>query len=133
MYRKIVYTVACGLLFLSSSGLANASEKFDYIDLKNAFTGKTVEGKILKSNTNYKMYFHPSGSLVRLNNESNPEKGKWSINSKNELCLNFDSEACHKLIKRTDESFDLYNQNGDLELTIVKVILGNPDKLKPVQ
>ena len=131
MYKKMIYAVACGLLLFFSMGLSHAEENIDYFDVKVAFTGNTMEGKIIKRDTNYKMYLHPSGKLIRHDNKDNLEKGMWHINSKDELCLTFDSKECHSVKQRGDGRFDLYNQNDELELTIVKVTLGNPDKMKP--
>ena len=131
MYKKVIYTAAYCLLSFFLMGLSHAEESIDHNEVKISFTGNTVEGKIIQRDTNYKMYFHPSGKLIRLDSKDNSEKGIWHVNNKNELCLKFSSEACLTIKKRGDGMFDLHNQNSDLELTIVKVILGNPDKMKP--
>lgn len=130
MYKKIIYTAAYCFLSLFLIGLSHAEENIGHSEVKIIFTGNTVEGKIIRRDTNYKMYLHPSGKLIRLDSKDGLERGLWYINSDNELCLTFDSEECYSINKRSEGRFDLHNQNGDLELTIVKVILGNPDKMK---
>ena len=132
MCKKIIYVAAHCLFFFIAIGLSHAEEGIDHNEVKLDFTGNTLEGKIIKRDTSYKMYLHPSGKLIRLDSKDSLERGSWYIKSNNELCLTFDSEKCFTVNKRSEGRFDLHNQNGDLELTIVKVILGNPDKMKPL-
>ena len=132
MYKKIIYATACSSLLLFSIDLSHAEKNIDHSEVKVAFTGNTIEGKIIKRDTSYKMYLHPSGKLIRLDSKDSLERGSWYINSDNELCLTFDSEECYTINKRSEGQFNLHNQNGGLELTIVKVILGNPDKMNPL-
>jgi hypothetical protein len=132
MCKKITYAVAHCLLLFIAIGLSHAEEGIDHNEVKISFTGNTLEGKIIKRDTNYKMYLHPSGKLIRLDSKDSLERGSWYINSDNELCLTFDSEECYSINKRSEGQFHLRNRNGALELTIVKVILGNPDKMKPL-
>lgn len=132
MCKKITYAAAHFLLLFFVIGLSHAEEGVDHNEVKISFIGNTLEGKIIKRGTNYKMYLHPSGKLIRLDSKDSLEKGSWRINSISELCLTFDSEECYSINKRSEGQFDLRNRNGALELTIVKVILGNPDKMKPL-
>lgn len=132
MCKKITYVAAHCLLLLFVIGLSHAEEGIDHNEVKVSFTGNTLEGKIIKRDTNYKMYLHPSGKLIRLDSKDSLEKGSWYINSNNELCLTFESEECYSINKHSEGQFDLRNQNGALELTIVKVILGNPGKMNPL-
>ena len=132
MCKKFTYAAAHCLLFFIAIGPLHAEEGIDRNEVKNSFTGNTIEGKIVKRDTSYKMYLHPSGKLIRLDSKDHLEKGTWYISNDNELCLTFDSEECYTINKRSEGQFDLHNQNGGLELTIVKVILGNPDKMNPL-
>ena len=132
MCKKITYVAAHCLFFFIAIGLSHAEEGNDQNEVKLDFTGNTLEGKIIKRDTSYKMYLHPSGKLIRLDSKDSLVRGSWYINSNNDLCLTFDSEKCFTVNKRSEGRFDLHNQKGDLELTIVKVILGNPDKMKPL-
>ena len=132
MCKKITYAVAHCLLLFFVIGLSHAEEAIDNNEVKISFTGNTLEGKIIKRDTSYKMYLHPSGKLIRQDSKDSLERGSWYINSDNELCLTFDSEECYTINKRSEGQFDLHNRNGGLELTIVKVILGNPDKMNPL-
>ena len=134
MCKKSIYVVTTCLLFFSVMGLSHAKEKIDaeekteITDLRLIITGNTVEGKIVKSQASYKIYFHPSGKLVRHNAKANVEKGSWRISNKTDLCIKFAAEKCHTAKKRGDGQFDLYSPNGELIFTIDKVILGNPNK-----
>ena len=134
MYKKSIYVVTYCLLSLLVMGLSHAEEKIDakekteITDLRLIITGNTVEGKIIKSHTRYKIYFHPSGKLLRHDSKANVEKGDWRISKKDYLCIKFAAEKCHTVKKRGDGQFDLYGPNGELIFTIDKVILGNPNK-----
>jgi len=113
------------------TALSHAEESFDQNEVKIIFTGNTVAGKIIKRDVDYKMYLHPSGKLIRHDGEGNLERGTWHISNDYELCLTFAAEECCTVTKRGDDMYDLHNHKGDLELTIDKVMLGNPDKMKP--
>ena len=128
MYKKSIYVTTYCLLSLLVMSFSYAEEKIEQTDLRLTFTGNTVEGKIIKSNTSYKLYFHPSGKLVRHNSKATVEKGNWRISKKDDLCIKFAAEKCHTVKKQGDGEFDLYGPNGELIFTINKVILGNPNK-----
>jgi len=134
MYKKSIDVVIFCLLSFLVVGLSHAEErpgaeeKTEITDLRLIITGNTVEGKIVKSHTNYKMYFHPSGKLVRHDSKANVEKGGWRISNKTDLCITFAAEKCFTVKKRGDGEFDLYSPDEELVFTIDKVILGNPNK-----
>ena len=129
MISKVVAIVFYSLLFFT--GGSHAAETVSFNDLKIAFTGNTVEGKIIKPGLGYKMYLHPSGKLIRLYSNKVSETGTWNIDSKVELCLMFAAQQCYTVIRRGENQFDLNDQNGGLALTVDKIVIGNPDKLKP--
>jgi hypothetical protein len=131
MYRKTAYVAAFCALSVLTMGLSHAEEEAEQLEPRVAITGNTTEGKIVKRDVSYKMYFHPSGRVVQLDSDGNTAKGTWLINSDGELCLTLGSENCYTIIKRDDKGFDLLDQQGELILTIDKVIIGNPDKMKP--
>ena len=129
MLRKIaVAMLPCLLWFVTGS---HAGENVSFNDMKITFTGNTVEGKLIKRDVRYRMYLHPSGSLIRLDSKGLSEKGLWHINKKNELCMSFSSQRCYRVSQRGEDEFDLHEQSGELAFTVDSVILGNPDKLKP--
>lgn len=130
MNKKKLFTGCCSLLLLVCSSLSHATEDEYYSDMTIILSGNTVEGKLSKQGASYKMYFHPSGTLIRIVEEGESEKGKWSMKGKSELCLRFATEACRTIEKRAEGRYDLYDRNGDLGLTIDKVTIGNPEKLK---
>ena len=128
--RKILIGTFASILLAYASPSAATGDEY-YTDMKMVLTGNTVEGKLSKQDSSYKMYFHPSGALIRIVEKNEPEKGEWRMKGENELCLKFVTEACRTIEKRGEGKYDLYDKNGDLGLTIVRVIIGNPDKLKP--
>ena len=131
MHKKSIYATAYCLFILFIVGLSHAEDELYQDDVRNILVGNTIEGEIIERDTSYKMYLHPSGKLIRLDSKDALEKGRWKITQNDELCINFGTEKCLTIKKRGEGEFDLYNQNGDLELKIDKVTLGNPNKMKP--
>lgn len=131
MNKKSILLAVCALLSFNTIGLAYAEEKIGQDEAISMLTGNTVEGKIVKWGTAYKMYLHPSGRLVRLDSKGNVEKGMWRINDSGKFCIEFGAEKCRTIKKRKDGGLNLYNRQGDLKLTIDKVIPGNPNNWLP--
>jgi len=128
MLKIAIYVVvSCYLSFLLT-GLSYAEKVNEQTDLRLVITGNTVEGKDARSQTSYKIYFRPSGKLLRHNSQANFQKGNWRIVNKDGLCIKFAEEKCYTVKSRSDAEFDLYDVNGELSLTIDRVTLGNPEK-----
>jgi len=93
-------------------------------------TGNTVEGRIVKGEVDYKMYFHPSGRWVREYGDGKIDTGNWRIDENGALCTGPGANQCRLVKQRGEGLYDLYKLQGKLEITIDKITLGNPDKLK---
>ena len=131
MYKIIISVIAYISLSLCMVSISNAEEKLDQDEAVKMLTGNTIEGKIVKWDTTYTMFLHPSGKLVRLDSRGNVEKGNWRINNKGKFCIDLGSEKCRTIKKRDDGGLNLYNGSGDLKLTIDKIVPGNPKNMLP--
>lgn len=128
---KILLMVGCFLLFTANSLLAETIVSGD--ELRNLVSGKTLEGKWILWDSNYRMYMDPSGEFKRLYGKgsdlTNHFDGTWSINKKGKLCYEVKNKACRRVKKRDDGGYNLYNKKGDLKQTIDKITDGNPYNL----
>jgi hypothetical protein len=130
MYRRVPVSAAKALLLFCSITLSYAGDTVNSRELKLMITGNTVEGRIVEGEVDYKMYFHPSGLWVREYGDGKTDAGNWRINESGALCSGPRADRCRLVKQRGEEQYELYNLQGRLELTIEKVTLGNPDRLK---
>lgn len=102
-------------------------------ELKSLITGKTLEGRWILWDSNYRMYMDPSGELKRVYGKgtdiSNQLDGTWWINKKGKLCLEVENRTCRRVKRRDDGGYNLYNKNKELKQTIEKIVDGNPYNL----
>ena len=131
MCVKYTKVLAYCLMYLFLVSLSHADEKISQDEAIELLTGNTVGGKIVQWDTTFKMYLHSSGKLVRQDSRGNVEKGDWRINKKGKFCIEFGSEKCRTIKKRSDGGLNLYNRHGDLKMTFDTIKPGNPDKLMP--
>lgn len=131
MYYKLIRVTVFFVLTLFVVSISVAEEKISQSEAVELLKGNTAEGKIVQWDTTYKMYLHPSGKLVRLDSRGNVEKGNWRINKKGKFCIEFNAEKCRTLKKRSDGGLNLYNRQGELKLTIDKIVSGNPNNMMP--
>lgn len=131
MKTKTILLATCCLVLLGTAGLARAEYELSKQQALKLLSGNTVEGKIIKWNTTYKMYLHPGGKLVRLDSRGNVEKGMWRISNQGKFCIEFHWEKCRIMKKREDGGLNFYNNAGKLKFTVDKVIPGNPNNWLP--
>ena len=113
---------------------SNAETKVTGEELKELITGKTLEGRWMLWESNYRMYMDPSGEFKRIYGKgdeltSNLD-GNWWINKKGKLCYEVNKTACRRVKKRDDGGYNLYNKRGELKQTIDKITDGNPYNLQ---
>ena len=124
--------IICGFLAINLLGVSFAGEPLGKDALETLIKGNTIEGKKVKWDTTYKMYFDASGKFIRTDSLNNKDRGEWRIESDGSLCIIRGKEKCRIIKQRSDGGgYDLYNLLGKLLLTIDKVSPGNPYNLAP--
>lgn len=101
--------------------------------LINLISGKTVEGKWMLWDSNYRMYVNPSGDFKRVYGKgdklTNNFNGSWSVNKKGKLCFEVNNKVCRRVKQHEDGGYNLYNKKKVLKQTIEKITDGNPYNL----
>ena len=119
------------LVFATNSLIAETKVSGD--ELRSLISGKTLEGKWLLWDSNYRMYMDPSGEFRRLYGKgtelTNEFNGTWTINKKGKLCYEVKNMACRRVKKRDDGGYNLYNKKKELKQNIKKITDGNPYNL----
>lgn len=112
---------------------AFAETKVGKEELEKLITGKTLEGRWILWESNYRSYMDPNGDMKRVYGKgddlSNDFSGTWWINKKGKLCFEVNNRACRRVKKRDDGGYNLYNKQGELKQTIEKITEGNPYNL----
>jgi len=128
---KILWIIGFPLAFMSNPLFAETKVEGD--ELKNLITGKTLEGKWIDWESNYRMFMDPSGEFKRLYGKgselTNELSGTWWISKKGKLCFEVNNKACRRVKKRDDGGYNLYNKQKELKQTIEKITDGNPYNL----
>lgn len=126
-----IRTVCYCIILIALPAWAQADEQIDQESLEKLLTGNTVEGRKIKWDTTYRMYFDPSGRFRRIDSLNNKEGGEWRVESNGRLCMVGRKEHCRTIRQRKDGGLDAYNMQGQLVWTMDKVIPGNPYELSP--
>ncbi len=118
------------LVNLLVPGILFAEEAVDGETIKKVLAGNTVEGKLVKWGTTFKMYFTENGYFKRVDSLNNKESGEWEINSQSKLCILLNKKRCRIVKKRDDGGYNVYSNAGELKMTFDKVLPGDPHNLK---
>lgn len=124
-------SISIGLLLMILIGWAYADEQLDKEALETLIKGNTVEGKIIKWKSTYKMYFDPSGKFRRIDSLNNKEGGDWYVEDDGKLIMIGRKKKYRSIRQHSDGGYDVYNPSGQVIWTMDKVIPGNPYDLVP--
>lgn len=125
-------SILCLVIFFAVNTV-NAETRVEKDDLEKLVTGKTLEGKWIMWESNYRMYLHPDGSFKRIYGKGETfdvrDSGSWWVSKNGKLCYKINKKACRRVKQRDDEGYNLYNKQMKLKQTIEKITDGNPYKL----
>jgi len=123
--------LAVPLMLLAFVASAYAGEGFGKAETEKLLSGNTIEGKNVRWNSAFKMYFDKSGNYRGEDTQSGKGSGSWRVSGEGDLCIQpvmKQREFCWTLKKR-DGGYDLISASGKLVRTIEKVAEGNPNNL----
>ena len=126
--RLIISFSAVMIGLLGLFHIAIAETRVSSEELKTLLSGNTVEGRYIKWGTTHKMYFEATGKMRRIDSLNNEEKGAWSVNKNDELCVEVRKERCNEVMKRDDGGYNIYRR-GTHKFTFDKILPGNPHNL----
>ena len=123
------WAIVCSFLAMNLLGLSFAGEQLDKNTLETLIKGNTVEGKLIKWETTYKMYFAPSGTFRRIDSLNNKTGGEWYVESDGTLHMIGRKEKYRMVKQRSDGGYDVYSPRDQVIWTFEKVSPGNPYNL----
>ena len=97
---------------------------FSEIEIKEAFSGKTVDGYHKMKEFEFKRYYDPNGTINAVSDRKGKRKGKWSASSIG-LCQKFGlgKNKCRR-IKKDGDVIKMYNKKGKNTVIFKKFIDG---------
>lgn len=114
-------TLACLVLALFISGLAQAGERLGDDELKEFFSGNTIHGEHFKRGMSH-TYFDPDGSVTSKSEDGTMRSGKWWVED-GKRCIRWDHKAkdfCHYIERDDDGSYALVHANKGKRLVEIK-------------
>ena len=123
-------SVVGGLVLLFCAGLSYAEDSVSRKELRMAIAGNTIEGRIVASGATYRLYFHPLGNWFGDNGSGQIDTGRWKIDQQEALCIGPGADYCLKVKKRAEGQYNLLDRQGELAMTVDRVVIGNPDRLQ---
>jgi len=125
VHLKILVVPAVLVAFITS---ASAGEGLGKEATEKLVSGNTIEGKMLRWNSTYKMHLKKSGDWKRVDSKGNKESGTWRVDNNGDLCITGKKEKCWT-IKKREGGYDMISPRGELMMTIDKMAEGNPHNL----
>jgi len=125
---KILAVPVMLVTFIAS---AYAGEGLGKTETEKLLSGNTIEGKNVRFNSAYTMYFDKSGDYRGEDTQSGKGSGSWRVSGEGDLCIQpvmKQREFCWTLKKR-DSGYDMIAASGKVVRTIEKVLPGNPNNL----
>jgi hypothetical protein len=128
----ILLLTGLAYLLTTASYAANALAREE---LELLISGNTAEGQNVEWKESMTWYFHKLGQIKKIDDKGNKGKGKWFINEKAELCIEFKrgGERCRTVIPREDGGYDVYGtaspESGKLVWTFQRILAGNAHDL----
>ena len=100
--KKIM--VAAVIMLCAMSSASAAPQVMTGAEIREAFSGNTIDGVWGAAETSYKQYFDPSGSTIYVQEGSRPSQGIWWTN-RNRYCSNWPpstAESCYEVRRDGD-------------------------------
>ncbi len=97
----IIGAVIIGCILFQSETSISAESILSAKEATQLFSGKTVEGIIVKKGHSFKSYFDPNGTIRTQYPKREKRKGKWYIDDDGRKCLRYEDqgkENCHIIV-----------------------------------
>jgi len=112
--------------FLSS---ASAGEKLNKDEVRQLITGNTIEEVFVEKPWQNKIYFTTDGKFNRIDQNGNPDSGKWNFDPDGSLCLERKKRKCWYLEAAEEGVYHVISRRRGQHTKTWKVVTGNPYKL----
>lgn len=122
----IVFFTVSVTSFLSP---ASAGEKLNKDEVRQLITGNTVEEVLVEKPWQNKIYFTAEGNFRRIDQNGNPDSGKWDFDPDGSLCLERKKRKCWYLEAAEAGTYHVISRRRGQHAKTWRVVNGNPYKL----
>ena len=119
------------LTFITGSflSLVSAGEKLNKEEVRQLITGNTMEETLIKNPWQNKIYFLADGKFKRIDQNGNPDSGKWDFDPDGSLCLERKKRKCWFLQAAEENVYHVISRRRGEHAKTWRVKEGNPYKL----
>ena len=125
-----VLIVSLVAFFIGSfTPLASAAEKLTKEEVRSLITGNTIEEVLTEKPWQNKLYFTADGKFKRIDQNNNPDSGKWDFDPDGSLCLERRKRKCWFLQTAEEGAYHVISRRRGQHVKTWRVVKGNPYKL----
>lgn len=109
--------------------LASAGEKLTKEATRQLITGNTVEEVFVEKPWQNKIYFIADGNFKRIDQNNNPDSGKWDFDPDGSLCLERRKRKCWFLEAVGEDVYHVISRRRGQHAKTWRIVKGNPYNL----
>ena len=126
---RIAIVAITMILIASYLPLANAGEKLTKEEIRQLITGNTIEEVIVEKPWQNKIYFIADGNFKRIDQNNNPDSGKWDFDHDGSLCLERKKRKCWFLEAAGEGVYHVISRSRGKHAKTWRIVKGNPYNL----
>lgn len=111
------------------SPLAYAGERLTIDEVRQLIAGNTIEEVHTVNPWQNKIYFTSDGKFNRIDQNNNPDSGKWDFDPDGSLCLERKKRKCWFLQAAGEDVYHVMSRKRQRHTKTWHVVKGNPYKL----
>ena len=108
---------------------ASAGEKLTKEEVQQVIAGNTVDETFTEKPWQNKIYFIAEGKFNRIDQNGNPDSGKWDFDPDGSLCLERKKRKCWYLEFAEEGVYHVISRRRGQHAKTWRVVKGNPYKL----
>jgi len=109
--------------------IANAGDKLTKEETRQLITGNTVEEVFTEKAWQNKIYFTADGKFNRIDQNGNPDSGKWNFDPDGSLCLERKKRKCWYLETAEEGVYHVISRRRGQHAKTWRIVKGNLYKL----
>ena len=130
MKRMQIFIVAITVILIGSYlPHAGAGEKLTKEETRQLISGNTVEEVFVEKTLQNKIYFTAEGDFKRIDQNNNPDSGKWDFDHDGSLCLERKKRKCWFLEVAGEGVYHVIGRRSGQHVRTWRLVQGNPYNL----
>jgi hypothetical protein len=129
---KRIRTFIIVLFAVSTAGylsMASAGEKLNKEQVRQLITDNTVDEVFTEKSWQNKIYFTSDGKFKRIDQNGNPDSGKWDFDPDGSLCLERKKRKCWFLEAAEKDVYHVISRRRGQHAKTWHLLRGNPYNL----